>query len=37
VIAEVEALDKEDIDASVVRIRELQDHWRTLGPAGKKT
>ena len=36
VIAEVEALDKEDIDASVARIRELQDHWRTLGPAGKK-
>ena len=35
-IAEVEALDKEDIDASVARIRELQDHWRTLGPAGKK-
>ncbi len=36
VIAEVEALDKEDIDASVNKIRELQDHWRTLGPAGKK-
>ena len=36
VIAEVEALDKKDIDASVARIRELQDHWRTLGPAGKK-
>ena len=36
VIAEAEALDKEDIDASIVRIRELQDHWRTLGPAGKK-
>jgi len=36
VIAEVESLSKEDIDNSVARIRELQDHWRTLGPAGKK-
>ena len=36
VIAEIEALDKEDIDAAVTRIRELQDLWRTLGPAGKK-
>jgi len=36
VIAEVEALDKDDIDASVAKIRELQDLWRTLGPAGKK-
>ena len=36
VIAEIEALDKEDIDAAVTKIRELQDHWRTLGPAGKK-
>ena len=36
VISEVESLSKEDIDNSVARIRELQDHWRTLGPAGKK-
>ena len=36
VILEVESLSKEDIDTSVQRIRELQDHWRTLGPAGKK-
>ena len=36
VIAEIEALDKEDIDAAVTKIRELQEHWRTLGPAGKK-
>ena len=36
VIEEVESLSKEDIDNSVARIRELQDHWRTLGPAGKK-
>ena len=36
VIAEIEALDKEGIDAAVTRIRELQDLWRTLGPAGKK-
>ena len=36
IIAEVESLSKEDIDASVARIRELQDTWRTLGPAGKK-
>ena len=36
VIAEIEALDKEGIDAAVKRIRELQDLWRTLGPAGKK-
>jgi NAD-dependent aldehyde dehydrogenases len=36
IISEVESLSKEDIDASVARIRELQDTWRTLGPAGKK-
>ena len=36
IISEVESLSKEDIDASVARIRELQDIWRTLGPAGKK-
>ena len=36
VISEVESLSKEDIDNSIARIRELQDHWRTLGPAGKK-
>ena len=36
VIEEVKNLSKEDIDASVQKIRELQEHWRTLGPAGKK-
>ena len=32
----IKQLSKEDIDASVQKIRELQEHWRTLGPAGKK-
>ena len=36
VIAEVQGLSKEEIDESVAKIRELQDKWRTLGPAGKK-
>jgi exonuclease SbcC len=36
VIAEVQALNKDEIDEAVVKIRELQDKWRTLGPAGKK-
>ena len=36
IISEVESLSKDDIDTSVARIRELQDIWRTLGPAGKK-
>ena len=36
IITEVKSLSKDDIDASVARIRELQDIWRTLGPAGKK-
>jgi len=36
VIAEVQGLNKEEIDESVAKIRELQDKWRTLGPAGKK-
>ena len=36
VIAEVQALNKDEIDEAVVKIRELQDKWRTFGPAGKK-
>ena len=36
IISEVESLSKDDIDTSVARIRELQENWRTLGPAGKK-
>ena len=36
VIAEVQSLSKDEIDESVAKIRELQDKWRTLGPAGKK-
>ena len=36
IIAEVISLSMDDIDASVARIRELQETWRTLGPAGKK-
>ena len=36
VIAEVQGLSKDEIDESVAKIRELQDKWRTLGPAGKK-
>ena len=36
VIAEVQGLSKDEIDESVSKIRELQDKWRTLGPAGKK-
>ena len=36
VIAEVQNLSKDEIDESVAKIRELQDKWRTLGPAGKK-
>ena len=36
VIAEVQGLSKDEIDESVAKIRELQEKWRTLGPAGKK-
>ena len=35
-IAEVNSLNKDEIDEAVVKIRELQEKWRTLGPAGKK-
>ena len=36
IISEVEALDFHDLDNSVLKIKELQEKWRTLGPAGKK-
>ena len=36
IISEVEALDFDDLDNSVLKIKELQEKWRTLGPAGKK-
>ena len=35
-IEEVKNLSMEEIDETVEKIRELQDQWRTLGPAGKK-
>ena len=35
-IEEVKNLSMEEIDETVKKIRELQDQWRTLGPAGKK-
>ena len=35
-IVEVKNLSMEEIDETVEKIRELQDQWRTLGPAGKK-
>lgn len=36
IISEVEALDFHDLDNSVLKIKELQEKWKTLGPAGKK-
>lgn len=35
-IEEVKNLSMEEIDETVEKIKELQDQWRTLGPAGKK-
>ena len=35
-IEEVKNLSMDEIDETVEKIRELQDQWRTLGPAGKK-
>ena len=36
IISEVQGLDFDDLDNSVLKIKELQEKWRTLGPAGKK-
>ena len=35
-IEEVKNLSMEEIDETVEKIKELQNQWRTLGPAGKK-
>lgn len=35
-IDEVKSLSLEEIDETVNKIREIQEQWKTLGPAGKK-
>ena len=35
-INEVKSLSLEELDETVIKIREIQEQWKTLGPAGKK-
>ena len=35
-IDEVKSLSLEELDETVIKIREIQEQWKTLGPAGKK-